>query len=118
MIGRSIMAALLAATALASGNEAWAASASVFPKPPEDPSAVTVAGRGAGRADDSDGRVLAVQIGTRALLNGLRDFLHSLRAGGRSQYKSDCIDAIKQRDHAAGDDKNIESHPLIPLFFW
>ena len=54
MIGRSIMAALLAATALASGNEAWAASASVFPKPPEEPSAVTVAGRGDGRADDSD----------------------------------------------------------------
>ena len=54
MIGRSIMAALLAATALASGNEAWAASASVFPKPPEEPSAVTVAGRGDGRTDDSD----------------------------------------------------------------
>ncbi|MES2172447.1 MAG: glycosyl hydrolase family 28-related protein [Pseudomonadota bacterium] len=51
MIGRSMMAALLAATILA--TPAWAATVSVFPVAPEEPTAVTVTAKGDGRTDDS-----------------------------------------------------------------
>ncbi|MCI4591771.1 SMP-30/gluconolactonase/LRE family protein [Sphingobium sp. BYY-5] len=51
MIGRSMIAALLAATAL--GTPAWAAGSSVFPVAPDEPHAVTVKATGDGRADDS-----------------------------------------------------------------
>ena len=54
MIGRSMMAALLAATAMVGASQAWAAGVSVFPVAPEEPSAITVTGKGDGRADDSD----------------------------------------------------------------
>ncbi len=54
MIGRSIMAALLTATAMAGANAAHAAEPSVFPTAPQEPSAITVAGKGDGQADDSD----------------------------------------------------------------
>jgi len=54
MIGRSMMAALLAATAMVGASQAWAAGVSVFPVAPEEPSAITVTGTGDGRADDSD----------------------------------------------------------------
>lgn len=54
MIGRSIMAALLTATAMAGVNSARAAEPSVFPTAPQEPSAITVAGKGDGHADDSD----------------------------------------------------------------
>ncbi|PHQ63683.1 MAG: gluconolaconase [Sphingobium sp.] len=54
MIGRSMMAALLAATAMVGASQAWAAGVSVFPIAPEEPSAITVTGKGDGRADDSD----------------------------------------------------------------
>ncbi len=51
MIGRSMMAALLAATILA--TPAWAATVSVFPVAPEEPTAITVQAKGDGRSDDS-----------------------------------------------------------------
>ncbi|MEC3947497.1 glycosyl hydrolase family 28-related protein [Sphingobium sp. HWE2-09] len=51
MIARSMTAALLAATTLA--TPAWAATQSVFPVAPEEPTAVTVKASGDGRADDS-----------------------------------------------------------------
>jgi len=51
MIARSMIAALLAATTLA--TPAWAATVSVFPVAPEEPTAVTVKASGDGRADDS-----------------------------------------------------------------
>lgn len=51
MIGRSMMAALLAATILA--TPAWAATVSVFPVAPEEPTAITVQAKGDGRTDDS-----------------------------------------------------------------
>ncbi|BBF72264.1 glycosyl hydrolase family 28-related protein [Sphingomonas bisphenolicum] len=51
MIARSMIAALLAATTLA--TPAWAATVSVFPVAPEEPTAVTVQASGDGRADDS-----------------------------------------------------------------
>ncbi|MBA4090189.1 MAG: gluconolaconase [Sphingobium sp.] len=51
MIARSMTAALLAATTLA--TPAWAATVSVFPVAPEEPTAVTVQASGDGRADDS-----------------------------------------------------------------
>ncbi|WP_242123695.1 glycosyl hydrolase family 28-related protein [Sphingobium sp. Sx8-8] len=54
MIGRGMMAALLAASALAGPGRAWAAGESVFPVAPDEPHAVTVRARGDGRADDGD----------------------------------------------------------------
>ncbi|NWK94480.1 gluconolaconase [Sphingobium lactosutens] len=51
MIGRSMIAALLAATTL--GAPAWAAGTSVFPVAPDEPHAVTVKAKGDGKADDS-----------------------------------------------------------------
>ncbi|WP_374552159.1 glycosyl hydrolase family 28-related protein [Sphingobium yanoikuyae] len=51
MIGRSMIAALLAATTL--GAPAFAATISVFPVAPAEPHAVTVKAVGDGRADDS-----------------------------------------------------------------
>ena len=54
MIARSMIAALLAATALGAPAAALAASQSLFPVAPDEPHAVTVAGRGDGRANDSD----------------------------------------------------------------
>ena len=51
MIGRSMIAALLAATTL--GAPAFAATTSVFPVAPAEPHAVTVKAVGDGRADDS-----------------------------------------------------------------
>ncbi|KAK0356476.1 hypothetical protein LTR94_004270 [Friedmanniomyces endolithicus] len=51
MIGRSMIAALLAATTL--GTPAFAATTSVFPVAPAEPHAVTVKAVGDGRADDS-----------------------------------------------------------------
>ena len=51
MIGRSLIAALLAATTL--GAPAWAAGTSVFPVAPDEPHAVTVKAKGDGKADDS-----------------------------------------------------------------
>lgn len=63
MIGRSMVLALLAATALAGAvpgagpgfgaEQAWAATTSVFPVAPREPHAVTVRGKGDGKADDS-----------------------------------------------------------------
>ena len=54
MIARSMIAALLAATALGAPAVALAAGQSLFPVAPDEPHAVTVAGKGDGRADDSD----------------------------------------------------------------
>ncbi|EQB12818.1 gluconolaconase [Sphingobium lactosutens DS20] len=54
MIRRNIMAALLTATAMVGVNAAHAAEPSVFPTAPQEPSAITVAGKGDGQADDSD----------------------------------------------------------------
>ncbi|WP_066770397.1 glycosyl hydrolase family 28-related protein [Sphingobium sp. CCH11-B1] len=54
MIARSMIAALLAATALGAPATALAAGQSLFPVAPDEPHAVTVAARGDGRADDSD----------------------------------------------------------------
>ncbi|OAN56654.1 glycosyl hydrolase family 28-related protein [Sphingobium sp. TCM1] len=51
MIGRSMIAALLAATSM--GAPAWAAGTSIFPIAPDEPHAVTVKARGDGKADDS-----------------------------------------------------------------
>ncbi|KQM97301.1 gluconolaconase [Sphingobium sp. Leaf26] len=51
MIGRSMIAALLAATTL--GAPAWAVGTSVFPVAPDEPHAVTVKAKGDGKADDS-----------------------------------------------------------------
>ncbi|PHP21790.1 gluconolaconase [Sphingobium sp. IP1] len=51
MIGRSMIAALLAATSI--GAPAFAATTSVFPVAPAEPHAVTVKAVGDGRADDS-----------------------------------------------------------------
>jgi hypothetical protein len=51
MIGRSMIAALLAATTLA--TPAWATTLSVFPVAPDEPTAVRVKAIGDGRADDS-----------------------------------------------------------------
>ncbi|WP_311267786.1 glycosyl hydrolase family 28-related protein [Sphingobium sp. WCS2017Hpa-17] len=51
MIGRNMIAALLAATTL--GAPAWAAGTSVFPVAPDEPHAVTVKAKGDGKADDS-----------------------------------------------------------------
>ena len=54
MIGRGMIVALLAATALAGAGEAWAAGGSVFPVAPDEPHAVTVKATGDGRTDDTD----------------------------------------------------------------
>ncbi len=51
MIGRTMIAALLAATTLA--IPAWAGTVSVFPVAPEEPTAVNVKASGDGRADDT-----------------------------------------------------------------
>jgi sugar lactone lactonase YvrE len=51
MIARSMIAALLAATTLA--TPAWATGPSVFPVAPDEPHAVTVKAKGDGRTDDS-----------------------------------------------------------------
>ena len=55
MVARGMVAFLLAATALASvgSGAALAASTSVFPTAPDEPTAVTVKARGDGRTDDS-----------------------------------------------------------------
>ncbi|PJG46609.1 gluconolaconase [Sphingobium sp. LB126] len=54
MIGRGMMAVLLAATALAGAGDARAAGQSVFPVAPDEPHAVTVKAKGDGRSDDGD----------------------------------------------------------------
>ena len=40
-------------------------------------------------ADDGDGRVLAAQIGLRALAHRAGNLLHALRAGGRRHHLAD-----------------------------
>ena len=49
------------------------------------------------RADDGDGGVLPVQIGTGAFLNGGSDFLHARVAGVLAQNPFDRLNAINQR---------------------
>ena len=51
---RCAVMALLMATALTAPLSSRAQNVSVFPKPPAEPSAVTVTGKGDGRTDDSD----------------------------------------------------------------
>jgi sugar lactone lactonase YvrE len=54
MIGRGIVAALMAASVLAGPASARAAGQSVFPVAPDEPHAVTVKAKGNGRSDDGD----------------------------------------------------------------
>ena len=54
--------------------------------------------------DHGDGGVLPVQIGARAFLDGARDLLHPRRAGIRRQHLAAGVDAVDERQQAAGDD--------------
>ena len=57
-------------------------------------------------AGDGDCCVLSVEVGARALLNGGCDFLHALRSGRGGENRSDCINAVEQRQNAAGDNQH------------
>ncbi len=51
-------------------------------------------------ADDADGRVLAAQVGSRAFLDRLRDFLHARRAGVGGHDPRCGNDAVQHGDHS------------------
>jgi len=52
-------------------------------------------------ADNGDGRVLPVQIGGGALLDGGGDLAHPLVAGGLRQHPAYGYAAVEQREHGA-----------------
>ena len=54
-------------------------------------------------ADDCDRRVLALQIGRSAFLDGGRDFDHALVAGRHAEHLAAGDDAVEHGDDAAGD---------------
>jgi hypothetical protein len=61
-------------------------------------------------ADHADGRILAFQIGLRALAHGTRDLLHFGRAGIGVQHRHGGPDAIDDGKQTAGDDHPQSCH--------
>ena len=69
-------------------------------------------------ADDADRRVLLVQIGLGAFLDGGGDFLHARVAGRSGQNRFGRPNSVKQRQDAAHDDGPVVSHihvEIIPV---
>ena len=61
-----------------------------------------------------DRRVLAVEIGARALLHGGGDLPHAVGAGGRRHDRARRDDAVEQRQHAADDDQPMPIVTFVP----
>ena len=61
-------------------------------------------------ADDTDGGVLPLEIGLRALAHGLRNFLHLLAARIGAHHRLGRPDAICDREHPAADDQPQSRH--------
>src|SRR3569623_1137576 len=71
MMMRCAVSGMLKALALAAPAKAAAPSASFFPKAPAEPRAVTVAGKGDGKADDSDAWQAALEQAADAKSHGV-----------------------------------------------
>ena len=68
-------------------------------------------------ADDGDRRVLAIEVGRGACLDGRGDFLHARVAGGLLDDPADREHAVQHGEHAGADrepKRDISGHESSP----